>query len=345
VLARRAGALGIAVVAIAIVYFGLTAYLASQNTQALKNYNSEVATLLAGEQTQVAQPFFTQLEGAPGTAGQQLQVLESTIFQYYVSAKLDAQTAAAWTVPGAVAGAQQDLLLVLDLRAEAILKVSQQIGGALTGGSLKALRNIAGAMNMLGASDVLYAVRVKPLIEQALSNDGIQVAGGVSIGGEQVPASQFLPDQSWTLAGYVAGKILGSTPPQLGGSLGAGTHGHQIVSVMAGSTVLTPGSTTINTVPYSKNLQYTVTFSNDGENDEFGVITKLSLSSASTAPQSTQTATRETLPGQQVTATLAFPTTPVKGQTLQLTATVEPVTGENDTSNNQLSFLVVFKNP
>ena len=234
---------------------------------------------------------------------------------------------------------------MLDLRAEAILKVSQQITGALQGGSLTNLRNIAGAMNMISASDVIYAVRVKPLIQQALSNDGIQVAGGTSIGGEEVPSSQFLPNQSWTLAGYVAGQILGATPPALGGSLGAGTHGHSIVSVMAGSTLLTPGSTNINTVPYTKNLQYTVTFTNDGQNDEFGVITKLTLSSASTATQTTETSTRETTPGEQITATLGFPTAPPLNQTLQLTATILPVQGEADKSNNELQFLVDFTKP
>jgi len=336
VLARRAGAIGIAVVVIAILIFGYKAYRASQNTQALKNYNSEVSTLVEGEQTGVAQPLFNTLAGAAGTAGQQLTTLAGTIYQDYDTAKLDAQTAAGWSVPSAVAGAQADLLLVLDLRAEAIYKVWQQIAAALGSNSLSAIRTIAGAMDMINASDVLYAVRVQPLIQEALVNDGIQV----NFGGETVPSSQFLPNQSWTLAGYVAGKITGSTPTQLGGTLGAGAHGHQIVSVLAGATVLTNSG--INPITYSKNLQYTVNFTNDGQNDEFGVITRLTLTSASTQPLTATSTTRETMPGQQVMATLAFQSPPALGTTLLLTATVVPVQGETDTSNNTLKFLVDF---
>jgi len=350
VLARRAGALGIAAVVIAILVFGTRAYLSSQNTQALKNYNAEVTTLVQNEQTAVAQPFFTSLDGAAGTSGQQLGMLQGDIYQDYYTAKQDAETAAGWSVPSAVAGAQQDLLLVLDLRAEAIIKVYQQLEGALNGGSLSAIRKIAGAMDMINASDVLYSVRVQPLIEQALVNDGIQVngvgAGGVSLGGENVVSSQFLPNQSWTISGYVQGRILGSTTPQLGGTLSAGTHGHKIISVMAGSTVLTPapGSSTINSISYAKDLQYTVSFENDGENDQFDVITKLTLSSASTPTLTTQTSTRETQPGQTYSATLAFQTAPIENTTLRLTATIERVQGEKSIANNTLTFLVDFTN-
>jgi len=348
VLARRAGAIGITVVVIAILVFGIRAYLASQNTQALKNYNAEVTTLVENEQTQVAQSFFASLNNAPGTSGQQLQNLQGDVYEDYVTAKQDAETAAGWSVPSAVAGAQQDLLLVLNLRAEAIIKVYQQIQGALNGGSLSAIRKIAGAMDMINASDVLYAVRVQPLIQQALVNDGIQVnglgAGGESLGGETVVSSQFLPNQSWTIAGYVQGRILGSTTPQLGGTLSAGTHGHKIISVMAGSTVLTPGLSTINTVPYQKGLQYTVSFENDGQNDEFDVITKLTLSSASTQTLTAQTSTRETQPQQLYNPSLGFATAPPENTTLRLTATIVPVQGESDKSNNTLTFLVDFTN-
>jgi hypothetical protein len=205
-------------------------------------------------------------------------------------------------------------------------------------------------MDMINASDVLYSVRVQPLIEQALVNDGIQVngvgAGGVSLGGENVVSSQFLPNQSWTISGYVQGRILGSTTPQLGGTLSAGTHGHKIISVMAGSTVLTPapGSSTINSISYAKDLQYTVSFENDGENDQFDVITKLTLSSASTPTLTTQTSTRETQPGQTYSATLAFQTAPIENTTLRLTATIERVQGEKSIANNTLTFLVDFTN-
>jgi hypothetical protein len=336
------------VVVIAILVFGIRAYESSQNTQALKNYDLEVTNLMSGQETELSQPLFSSLESAPGTAAGAIGTLQATIYQDYVTAQQNAQTAAGWNVPSAVAGAQADLLLVLDLRAEAIDKISGQIESALNNGSLSAVRDIAGAMQMIAASDTLYAVRVQPLIEQALVNDGIQVAGtgaaGGTLGGEVVPSSQFLPNQSWTVAGYVAGKILGSTPTQLGGTLGAGAHGHKIISVMVNGTVLTPGDSTINPITYGSNIQYVVAFVNDGQNDEFDVVTQLALQSATTGTQTTQASTRETMPGQQVQATLAFPNPPPKNTTLQLTATIERVNGETDVGNNTLTYLVQFTN-
>ncbi|MGD0981367.1 MAG: hypothetical protein ABR946_07780, partial [Solirubrobacteraceae bacterium] len=97
-------------------------------------------------------------------------------------------------------------------------------------------------------------------------------------------------------------------------------------------------------IPYTKDLQYTISFENDGENDEFDVITKLTLSSASTATVLAQTSTRETQPGQTYAATLAFQAAPTENTTLRLTATVVPVQGESDKSNNTLTFLVDFTN-
>ncbi len=345
-LARRAGALAIAIVVLAVIFFGYRAYSASQTTQALKNYDSEVTALLEGEQAQVSQPVFNSLEGAPGTAGQQLVALQNNLQQDAVTARLDADTAAGWSVPGSVAGAQQDLLLVLNMRYEALSKVAAYIEPALQNESLSAIKNIAGAMDMIYASDIVYDVRVVPLIEQALVDDGIQVAGagagGVSLGGTQLPPSKpFLPDQSWTIAGYVAGKILGATPTQLGGVLGAGTHGHKIIGVEAGNTELT-STTNINRVPYTKGMNFTVSFENDGSNDEFGVITQVKLSSAQTAPIVSQAATKETLPGQTTQVLVPLTTTPKIGVVLALTATIEPVNGEKDDSNNTLQYYVEF---
>ena len=345
-LARRAGAIAIAVVVIAVVVFGLRAYLASQNTQALKNYDGEVTSLLEGEETQVAQPFFSSLNGAAGTSGQQLVALQGDLEQDAVTARLDAQTAAGWSVPSAVGAAQQDLLLVLDMRYEALDKIQNYIDSALQSSSLSAIKNITGAMGMLYASDILYDVRVQPLIEQALSDDGIQLAGtgagGVRLGGTAPPpAEPFLANQSWTVAGYVQGKLIGSTSPALGGSLGAGTHGHKILGVEAGTTVLNPGNN-INNVPYTKGMNFTVTFENDGDNAEFAVITQVTITSASTKTLQSTATTRETLPGDQYPVTVPLNGTPPLGTTLLLTATVEPVAGEKDKANNTLTYYVDF---
>ena len=203
VLARRAGAIAALVVVVVVVVFGLRAYLTSQQTQALKNYNADVTTLLQNEQQQVAQQFFGTLNNIAGTSGQALTADQSNLYQDAVTARIDAQTAAGWSVPGSCADAQRDLLIVLDMRYEAIDKVQAAIVQAINGpGGNAQIQDIAGDMGMLYASDILYKVRVAPLIEQALTSAGIQVGTGA------VYSAPFLPDQSWTTAGYAAGKIL-----------------------------------------------------------------------------------------------------------------------------------------
>ena len=88
-----------------------------------------------------------------------------------------------------------DLLIVLDLRYEAIDKVQAAIVQAINGpGGNAQIQDIAGDMGMIYASDILYKVRAAPLIEQALTNAGIQIGTGAVYG------AAFLPDQSWTNA-------------------------------------------------------------------------------------------------------------------------------------------------
>jgi len=114
---------------------------------------------------------------------------------------MDAQTAAGWSVPGSCADAQRDLLIVLDLRYEAIDKVQAAIVQAINGpGGNAQIQDIAGDMGMIYASDILYKVRAAPLIEQALTNAGIQIGTGAVYG------AAFLPDQSWTTAGTWQGR-------------------------------------------------------------------------------------------------------------------------------------------
>jgi hypothetical protein len=337
VLTRRASAIAIIFLVVVIGYFAFKAYESSQNTQALKNYDSEVATMVEGEETQVAQPVFSSLDGAPGTTGQQLVALQGALQQDAVTARQDATTAAAWSVPSTLAGAQQAFLLVLNMRAEALTKIQNYITPALASGSIPAIKDIAGAMDMIFSSDIVYDVQVVPLIQQALVGDGIQVNfGGTSL----PPTTPFLPNQSWTIAGYVEGRILGQTTPQLGGTLGAGTHGHKLIGVEVGSTVLS-GTSAVQQVTFANPLDVTVSFENDGENAEIGVLTQVSVSSASTTTITQTEETRETLPGQSYTAVVPLEDVPV-GTPLELKATIEPVQGEHDLGNNTLTFFVEF---
>jgi hypothetical protein len=347
--ARRAGAIGTVLVVIILVVVGARAYISSQQTQALKNYNSQVTNLVDEQQTQVATPFFTTLNGAAGVSGNSEITLQTTLEEDAVTAQQEASQAAAWSVPGPMVGAQQNLLLVLDLRYEALNNVQQDIDAALspTGGQAAentALEEIAGAMQMLNASDVIYSVRVQPLIEQALEHDNIQVASlssdGVPLSGESVIGSSFLQSESWVLTSFVAGKLLGSTPADLGGPALVGTSGDKLTGISVNGSALSANG--INQLQYTKGMVFTLTFENDGQNQEIDTGTKLVLSSATFSAITAAGEVAKTEPGQTYSSALAFTQGLPLNVPLELKGTVEKVPGEKDTSNNSLTFIVEF---
>lgn len=341
--ARRAGAIAIALVVVILAVLGIKLFIASQETQSLKNYNSQVTTLVEEQQSQVSTPFFNTLNGAAGVTGTSLVTLQTSLNEDAVTAKQEAQEAAGWSVPSQMAGAQQDFLLVVDLRLEALEQIQADITPAFgSTGATTAIEDIAGAMRMLAASDVIYAVRVEPLIEEALENDHIQVASvgtnGIPVSGQDVVSSTFLPTESWTLTSYVAGKILGATPPNLGGPALVGTVGDALTGVNVGSEQLvTPG---INQVPYSQGMVFSVNFDNDSDNTAYDVTTKLTLSSATFSPIVATATEPDTVPGQSYTKSLVFTQTPPLHVPLKLTVDVERVPGETDTANNKIVYYI-----
>jgi hypothetical protein len=326
--ARRAGAVGVVVVVVILAALGVKSYLSSQKEQALKNYNSKVTALVVEQQSQVAGPVFNTLKTSAATSSTSEITLQSELFSYYETARQEAQQAAAWSVPTEMAGAQRDLLLALNLRYEALDEIQGDLRSALgSANQIPALEKIAGAMGLIYSSDVIYKVRVVPLITEALSAANIPVANG-AVGSEQVVSSQFLPDQSWLLTSFVAGEILGNTPSGLGGTPTTGTHGHELIGVLAGTTQLLPGGV-LNHVAYTPGLVFTLQF-------------KATINSAQVSPITTSGAVQETEPGDSYNSQLSFTKAPPRGLTLRLTATVEKVSGEVDISNNKMVFLIEF---
>ena len=114
-----------------------------------------------------------------------------------------AQRARDLDVPDQMTGAQRHLTTVLDFRAEALAVVADQIRAAL--GSARAAEDatneIAGQMQKLLASDVVYSQRVAPLIKQELDDNDIT--------GQTIASSKFLPNLGWLDPGTVATRIGG----------------------------------------------------------------------------------------------------------------------------------------
>ena len=94
-------------------------------------------------------------------------------------------------------GAQQNLLIALEMRRDGLDYIASRIRSALgDSGDVadQAINQIAGQMQVFLASDVIYASRVMPFIRNALNAN--------EIGGQTVAGSQFMPNQAWLQPDY-----------------------------------------------------------------------------------------------------------------------------------------------
>src|SRR5207253_5648675 len=129
-------------------------------------------------------------------------------------------------VPSEMAGAQRNLLLTQDLRAEALTKIASLIPTALGSSGKPAMTLIAGDMEIFLASDVIYSQRVAPLIQEALRSGGVH--------GLATPVSHALPNLGWldpsTLQSRITGQAASySTAPV------SGNHASALTGVSVGT--------------------------------------------------------------------------------------------------------------
>jgi len=322
------------------------AILNHQALQGLKNYNANVNQIVSQEQTGVRFPFFRQLDGAftssdPAEVPTNLQQILSSEAGYYHQAE-------GWSVPAQMVGAQRYFVETLGLRYEALEGIEAEMKDALGVSSDQgtAIKLIAGDMEKLLASDVLYADRVAPLITQALGTAGIV--------GETTDASTFLPDIGWLTPQTVADRILGHVPSSLGGSSVTGTPGHALlgVSVESASGTTTPlSSTTANTFAYTPaGVTFVLDVENSGNVTEYGVGTEVRFykKGLDTRCLTTRSQLAQTVPTQSYNSAIVFAPTGCANVSeffnvpLEMTAEVVPVPGEKYKANNSLSFLVEF---
>ncbi|HLH15297.1 MAG TPA: hypothetical protein VKV16_10945, partial [Solirubrobacteraceae bacterium] len=119
---RRGVAAGVAVVLVILIVLLVSGCLHSEKQQSLKAYNHEVGALARESDEHVAHPLFAALTGA--TTKSALDV-EEEVNSLREQAQSIAARAKSLGVPGEMAAAQQNLLLVLDLRVEAMGKLTE----------------------------------------------------------------------------------------------------------------------------------------------------------------------------------------------------------------------------
>lgn len=328
VLVRRRIAVAVGVVMVIILVLAIDGCLKSQKVQALKTYNQEVNRIAHESEQTISHALFRTLVGAGGKSALDVEV---KLDELRGQQQTLAEQAGKLSVPGDMAGAQRNLLLALDLRTEGIAKVAGQVRTALGGQSKQASAHIAGAMENFLASDVLFAQRVTPLIEQTLASDGVS--------GQTTTTSRFLPNTGWLDAETVRTRITGQSAAQ-SGPVAPGTHGHKLGSVAVGTNTLEP-SPGLNHIAGGTNPTFTVTVENTGENPETNVKVDITVEGGGRTLKTSHTIDR-TEPGASVNVDI-----PVNGVTLgvasKITVAIEPVPGETETENNKNTYDAVFE--
>jgi hypothetical protein len=335
-LVRQGVALGAGALILILVILGVKGCVDSQRQNSLKDYNRNVAAVVSDSDQSVAQPFFRLLGGAR-PQGNGLQV---SINQLRLTAEEDARRAKAFDVPGAMAGAQRDLLLVLDLRSGALQRIADEVPSALGRGetSRTAINRIAAQMQAILASDVVYSQRVAPLIQQGLDSNGVN--------GQEIRTSRWLTDFGWLSPARVASALGGSAATGGGGSGSTACPtgsvcGHSLDSVSAGTTTLPPGGGPVR-LTFATGFAFTVKFTNGGTIDETNVRVRITVKAPGSKTIAVNHTVAQSKAGTPTTLTIPLSATPPIGTPATVTTTVSPVPGEKNTANNSQSTTVIF---
>ena len=331
--ARRAVAIVAVLIAIILIALLVHSCQVSARNNSLRSYTSNVNSVNQ-QSAQTGKSLF----GVLGSAGGQGNAtsIQNSINQTRESAQAQYNKAQHFDVPDAVKTAQQNLLLALRMRLDGITNIASQIQPALgTTASQDAINSIAGSMAKFYASDVLYKSYTTTQIASALHGAGIAVGppNGVTINGDQ-----FVPNVQWLQPDFIATQLKVSLPSGQGnGKVAPGLHGHSLDSVSVAGTTLQTGST--NTIPAKPPPTFQLNFTNGGTNNENNVVCKVSVTGTSV---SGQTVVPQTTAGQKASCKVTLTSSPAAA-TDTVVATIEPVPGEKNKSNNSLSFPVTFQ--
>ena len=338
ILVRRM--LGVIGVVLLILVLGLIVHSCSTNRHksALADYGRQ-ANNLATESAQTGTQLFRQLNAAQNQSPEDLQTAISSL---KVNADQQLSEAQKLSVPDDMKPAQQSMLIALEFRRDGLQAIATDIRTALGDqgrAADQAINRIAGQMQAFTASDVLWRARVVPFISDAVTKADANFP--------QVDDSRFLSDISWQSPQFVAQKLGQQLTTGGGGSggqsnqpTGPGLHGTGLNGTSYGNTTLQPGVT--NRLTYVAGQAFTVSFTNQGDNDEFNVKVTLQIARESGTPITITRTVQKVAKGEKATVTLPLNKKPPVGTALTINVTVAPVPGEKKTDNNHSSYPTLF---
>ncbi|HEX9968202.1 MAG TPA: CARDB domain-containing protein [Solirubrobacterales bacterium] len=318
---RRGLALGAGLLILILLVLGVRGCLDARKDRALRDYATDVAQIV-DETDQTSKSFFGKLSDPGGLSVTEFVAeveADRSAMDNYLS-RIDGLDA-----PGDMSEAQEALELTYALRGNAMAEISAKMSTALGDvGAERATAAIANQIRKLLASDVLYAAVVRPEMEAALTDNGIE---------EEVPESVFVPDDTkWLDESEVADAL-----SQVSGATGAatpGVHGLELTGVAIDGTELSSEEAVSISAEETPELEATV--ENQGESTENGVTVSVTVGGTTLQGEISTVGAGET-----ATATIPLVPTPKGEVTLEVVA--EPVPGEQISDNNEDAFTVTFE--
>jgi flagellar hook-basal body complex protein FliE len=326
---------GLILVFLLLLAVGVHSCQVSQRKNALRDYNRRV-TSISTESSQTGTEFFKLLGQ---NSNQSPQDLQTAISGYRVQAEQQLKQAQGVSTPDQMKSAQQSLQIALELRRDGLAAVAQRIRTALGDqgeAADAAISQIAAQMQGFNASDVLYSARVVPFIRHALADNGVA--------GQQVAHSRFMNDVAWMSPPFVAQKLgqqlTNNNGSRTGQPTGPGLHGTGLDSSAYGNTTLQPGAP--NHLTYQAGQAFTVTFSNQGENDEFDIKVMVTIQPNTGKPITLTRTVPKVARGETAHANVALDRMPPVGSAVTIHVNVAPVPGEKKTDNNKADYPAIF---
>jgi hypothetical protein len=304
--------------------------LNTRKENAIKDYGNDSAELLR-ESKEDGDQLFNLLEGKGGT--DQATAIINTLNGYRTSSSNRVDRADALDVPGDLNGAQDDLLEVLQLRAQGLADITDALQVALGDQDRRqGSDDVAKQMQIFLASDIVDTQLFRRKLFEVLRDQGLPAPN--------LPKAGFVPDIQWLQPDFVADQVSAlRTGTGGGGSAAPGLHGNGIAGVTLGGTALAPGGSA--SVQLAGDLSFQIQVQNQGENTETDVVVTVTVGDGGDAD--TQEETIPTIAaGELKTVTIPLSRQPPTGQNVPIKVEVKPVPGEQKTDNNTQTSSVIF---
>lgn len=328
---RRLGAVAIGILILVLLVLGVRGCLNAREERAYENYARDLSTLVQEEQ-QLSEEFFGRLAD-PGNLSE--LNIETEIRADRSQAEALVGRAEDLDPPGALDGAQDEVVSAFELRRDGLGAIADNIGVALGDeDTTEARAQIVLHMEDFLASDVLYR-QARDEINTVLQDEGI---------GEDVPESEFFPrdpdgapDVEWLDGTAVSETLSGISGAE--GDTAGGLHGLGIAAVLIGGTTLTADTT--NTVALDANPEVEVQIDNQGDSEETDIPVTVTVEGEETFEG--EATLDQIAAGETQSVTVPLDPAPSGGSTGSLEVFVEPVPEEQIADNNEFTAEVTFE--